>query len=142
MTRLLKDRKGSVTLLYFGLCFLLLSMTFLIIEMGATMENYSYAEMVLQRACNSAVEANIDDAYRADRILIMDPAGAEADFLAFAAADLPDSYRLTVTGIYPNVSPPSMTVTGTLTFRTLLNQYGFRELTHSFRVVSTNYDLT
>ena len=40
MKRRLKERKGSISLIYFGLVFLLLMMTLLIIEMGSTLENY------------------------------------------------------------------------------------------------------
>ena len=39
--------------------------------MGSTYENYDYCMDVLQRSCNSAVEANIDDTYRADKVLIL-----------------------------------------------------------------------
>lgn len=141
MKRLLKERKGSVTLLWFGLVFALLLTTLLIIEMGATMENYGYAESVLQRACNSAVEANIIDAYRADHILKMDTVGAAADFRAFVRNDLPAKYALKITDIRCTDSPPSMTVTGTISFDTLFSQYGFDRITHTLKVVSTNYDL-
>ena len=110
-------------------------------EMGATMENYSYAEDVLQRACNSAVEANIDDAYRADRILIMDPEGAKASYRNFVRNDLPSKYKYTITDIQCTVSPPSMTVIGEITFPTVFSQYGFDEITHTVKVISTNYDL-
>ncbi len=55
MKKLLKDRTGSASIMFFGFLFVLLLMTFLIIEMGATMENHDYAVSVLQRACNSAV---------------------------------------------------------------------------------------
>lgn len=141
MRRLLKNRIGSATLLYFGLVFVLLLMTFLIIEMGTTLENYGYAESVLQRACNTAVEKNIDNAYRADHILLMDPEGAAADFRVLAAADLPPKYRFKITSIQCTASPPSMTVIGSITFETTFSKYGFNEITHSLKVVSTNYDL-
>ena len=63
MRTLLKDKSGSVPILSFGFIFLLLVMTFLTVEMGSTYENYDYCMDVLQRSCNSAVEANIDDTY-------------------------------------------------------------------------------
>jgi Flp pilus assembly protein TadG len=141
MKRLWRERKGNITLLYFGLVFLLLSLTFLIIEMGATLENYSYAETVLQRACNSAVEKNIIDTYRADHILKMDTVGAAADFRSFAQNDLPEKYQFTITSIRCSAEPPSMEVIGAIRFETAFAQYGFGAITHTVKVVSTNYAL-
>ena len=71
MRKLLKDKTGSVPVLTFGFVFVLLILTFLTVEMGSTYENYDYCMDVLQRSCNSAVEANIDDTYRADKVLIL-----------------------------------------------------------------------
>lgn len=141
MKKLLKDRTGSVSIMFFGFLFVLLLMTFLIIEMGATMENHDYAVSVLQRACNSAVEANIMDEYRADGILLLDTQGADDDFRSFVQDDLPSKYRVVINSVSCTASPPSMTVTGTLTFSTIFSQYGFEEMTVSFTVKSTNYDL-
>ena len=141
MKRLWKNRKGSATLLYFGMVFMLLLMTMLIIEMGSTMENYSYAESVLQRACNSAVVRNILDAYRADHILRMNNIGAAADFRNYVQNDLPEKYRLTIDRIRCTAEPPTMEVTGKLTFETVFSQFGFGIVTYSFKVVSTNYAL-
>jgi hypothetical protein len=139
--KLLKDRKGSVSILFFGFLFMLLLMTFLIIDMGATMENHDYAVSVLQRACNSAVEANILDEYRADRVLMLDAQGADEDFRSFVQNDLPSKYRVVINSVSCSTSPPSMIVTGTITFPTVFSQYGFNEITVSFRVHSTNYNL-
>lgn len=141
MKKLLKDRTGSVSIVFFGFLFLLLLMTFLIIEMGTTMENHDYAVSVLQRACNSAVEANILDEYRADRILMLDTHGADEDFRSFVQNDLPSKYRVVINSVNCTVSPPSMTASGTLTFPTVFSQYGFEEITVSFKVESTNFDL-
>jgi Flp pilus assembly protein TadG len=141
MRRALKDRRGSAALLYFGLTFLLLTLTFLIIETGSTLENYSYAESALQRCCNSAVEANIDDSWRADHILKLDTAGAQADLMRFVREDLPEKYVFTLDSVQCAESPPSMTVTGTIRFGTVFGQYGFGSVTHSVKVVSTNYAL-
>lgn len=139
MKRRLKERKGSISFLYFGFVFLMLMMTLLIIEMGSTMENYSYAESVLQRCCNSAVEANIIEAYRADHILRMDTSCAARDFRSYARSDLPDKYSLSIQSIRCTASPPSMEVTGNLKFDTVFSRYGFGSVTHTFKVVSTNY---
>ncbi len=141
MKRRLKDKKGSITLLYFGLVFLLLMLTFLIVEMGSAMENYSYAESVLQRACNSAVEANIDDSFRADHILKMDTAGAKADFLRYVRQDLPSKYDFQVSTIQCTSSPPGMMVIGRIRFATVFSQFGFRARMHTIKVISTNYAL-
>jgi Flp pilus assembly protein TadG len=141
MKRKLKDRKGSITLLYFGMAFLLLMMTFLVIETGSTLENYSYAETVLQRCCNSAVEQNIIDAYRADHILRMDTSGAARDFRSYVMSDLPAKYRFTIQRIRCTAEPPTMEVIGTIRFDTVFSQYGFGSITHTVKVVSTNYAL-
>ena len=141
MRELLRSRKGSASILFFGLVFLLLLLVFLTIEMGSTYENYDYCMDVLQRSCNSAVEANIIDAYRADRLLVMDTAGAEEDFYRFVSNDLIDRYSLAVDSVTCTASPPSMTVTGRVTFSTIFVQYGWDDLTFTFKVRATNYDL-
>lgn len=141
MRKLLKDKTGSVPFFGFGIIFVLLVMTFLTIEMGSTYENYDYCMDVLQRSCNSAVEANIDDTYRADKVLILDTAGAEADFYAFVANDLSDRYNVTFTSVTSTERPPSMEVIGTVTFNTIFAQYEWDDLTFDFKVRATNYDL-
>ena len=141
MRTLLNDKRGSVPILSFGFIFLLLVMTFLTVEMGSTYENYDYCMDVLQRSCNSAVEANIDDTYRADKVLILDPVGAEADFRSFGASDLSTRYHLVIDNISCTETPPSMTVTGSVTFNTIFAQYDWDDLTFTFKVRATNYDL-
>ena len=47
MRELLRSRKGSASILFFGLVFLLLLLVFLTIEMGSTYENYDYCMDVL-----------------------------------------------------------------------------------------------
>ena len=141
MRTLLNDKRGSVPILSFGFIFLLLVMTFLTVEMGSTYENSDYCMDVLQRSCNSAVEANIDDAYRADKVLILDPVGAEADFRSFVASDLSTRYHLVIDNVSCTETPPSMTVTGSVTFNTIFAQYDWDDLTFTFKVRATNYDL-
>ena len=141
MRTLLKNKRGSVPILSFGFIFLLLVMTFLTVEMGSTYENYDYCMDVLQRSCNSAVEANIDDTYRADKVLILDPVGAEADFRSFVASDLSTRYHLVIDNVSCTETPPSMTVTGSVTFNTIFAQYDWDDLTFTFKVRATNYDL-
>ena len=141
MMEFLKDKRGSVPVMTTGFVFLLLVMTFLTIEMGSTYENYDYCLDVLQRSCNSAVEANMDDRYRADKVLILDTAGAEADFYRFIANDLSDRYDIVVESVSCSASPPSMTVTGRMTFDTIFAQYDWDDLTVDFTVKASNYDL-
>jgi len=141
MRNLVQDKRGSVPLLTFGLVFALLVMTFLVVEMGSTYENYDYCMDVLQRSCNSAVEANIDDSYRADKVLILDTAGAESDFRSFCASDLSRRYSLVIESITCNATPPSMTVIGKVTFDTIFSQFDWDDLTFTFKVRATNYDL-
>ena len=141
MKNLVHDKRGSVPILTFGFVFVLLVMTFLTIEMGSTFENYDYCMDVRQRSCNSAVEANIDDAYRADNVLILNTAEAEADFHSFCANDLSSRYSLVVESITCAETPPSMTVIGKVTFDTIFSQFEWDDVTFSFKVRATNYDL-
>lgn len=141
MMRIITDRSGKLSILLFGLLFGLLLLVFLVIEMGGAYQNYGYAESVLQRAANSAVENNMNDAYRADRVLILDAASAEADFRAFVSSDFPSRYTVTIQTVTATASPPALTATGTISFPTIFSQYGFRDLTFSFAVRAMNYDL-
>ena len=141
MKTLLKEKTGSISILPIGFIFLLLSLTFLTVEMGGAFENYDYCMDVLQRSCNSAVEANIDDTYRADKVLILDTVGAEADFYSFLASDLSPKYRTAISSITCTQTPPSMTVAGAVTFDTIFGQYEWDDQTFTFKVRATNYDL-
>ena len=141
MMRIITDRSGKLSILLFGLLFGLLLLVFLVIEMGGAYQNYGYAESVLQRAANSAVENNLNDAYRADRVLILDAASAESDFRTFVSSDFPSRYTVTIQTVTATASPPALTATGTISFPTIFSQYGFRDLTFSFAVRATNYDL-
>jgi Flp pilus assembly protein TadG len=139
MKKLIRDRAGSIPVIFIGLVFFLLLIAFLIMEMGAAYENYYDAETVLQRSCNSAVEKNMLDAYRADNILRLDVSAAKADFNGYINSDMPDKYTVTIRSITGSATPPALTVTGTVTFSTLFGQYGFDDLTYDFTVQSTNY---
>jgi Flp pilus assembly protein TadG len=139
MRKLLHDRTGSISILFVGFAFFLVLISILIMEMGAVYENYYDAETVLQRSCNSAVEGNMSDAYRADHILYLDVQGATADFYSYLESDMPDKYTLTVNSVTGTASPPSLTVTGTVTFSTLFQEYGFDDITFDFTVASNNY---
>ena len=141
MSSRIKNKVGSLPVLSLGLILVLLLLNFLIIEMGSTYENYDYCMDVLQRSCNSAVEANIDDTYRADNILLLDTAGAEQSFRAFVTKDLSDHYTVTFRSITCTETPPSMEVIGTVTFSTLFKQYGWDDLTFDYKIRATNYDL-
>lgn len=139
MKKLIRDRAGGIPVIFIGLVFFLLLISFFIMEMGAVYENYYDAETVLQRSCNSAVEKNMLDAYRSDNILRLDVSGATVDFYNFLSTDMPDKYTVTVSAITGTATPPTLTVTGTVTFSTLFGQYGFDDITFDFAVQSTNY---
>lgn len=139
MKRLLRNRRGSSSLLFFGLLFLLLVLCILIVEMGGVMENYDYAMSVLQRSANSAVEASMAEEYRADHILRLNVEEAKTAFRAFAAEDMPDRYDLRIQTVSGTASPPSLRAVGTLTFPTLFSQFGFRDVTVRFTVEAANF---
>lgn len=139
MKKLIKDKTGGIPVIFIGLVFFLLLIAFSIIEMGAVYQNYYDAETILQRSCNSAVEENMLDAYRADHILYLDVPGATTDFYNYLNSDMPDKYTVTVNSISGTATPPALTVAGTVTFSTLFRQYGFDDVTFDFTVKSTNY---
>ena len=141
MKKLLRDKRGGVPIIFIGLLFFLLLITVMIMEMGAAFESYYDAETILQRACNSAVEKNIMDEYRADHILRLDVEGAELDFRHFADTDMSSKYTLDISSVAGNETPPSLTVKGNITFSTLFSQYGFDDITFDFKVRATNYVL-
>lgn len=141
MKKLLSDKRGGVPIIFIGLLFFLLLITVMIMELGAAYESYYDAETILQRACNSAVEKNIMDEYRADHILCLDVGDAEADFRRFADMDMSSKYILKISSIAGNETPPSLTVTGSISFSTLFSQYGFDDITFDFKVRATNYVL-
>ncbi len=139
MKKLLKDKAGGVPVIFIGLVFFLLLITFLIMEMGAAYQNYYDAETILQRSCNSAVEKNMLDTYRADHILYLDVSAATTDFYSYLESDMPDKFTLTINSITGTATPPTLLVTGTVTFSTLFREYGFDDITFDFTVKSTNY---
>jgi len=137
--KLLKNRAGGISIIFIGLVFFLLLISFLIMEMGAAYENYYDAETILLRCCNSAVEKDISDTYRADNILNMDVSAATTDFNSYLKYDMPDKYTVKINSITGTGTPPALTVTGTVTFSTLFQEYGFDDITFHFTVKSTNY---
>jgi hypothetical protein len=52
---------------------------------------------------------------------------------------MPDKYTLNVSSITGTATPPTLIVTGTITFSTLFRQYGFDDITFDFTVKATNY---
>jgi Flp pilus assembly protein TadG len=135
----MEDKSGGVPIIFIGLVFFLLLMTFMIMEMGAAYENYYNAETILQRCCNSAVEKNVMDTYRADHIMYLNVNGATADFDSYVKSDMPDKFKLTISSINGIATPPALAVSGTITFSTLFQQYGFDDITFNFTVEATNY---
>jgi Flp pilus assembly protein TadG len=139
MIKLLKNKAGTAPILFIGLVFVLLLISFLIMEMGAVYQNYYDAETILLRCCNSAVEKNMSDAYRADSVLRLYVSGATADFYSYLASDMPDKYTVTISSVTGSETSAALTVTGAVTFSTLFRQYGFDDITYDFTVMSTNY---
>ena len=139
MKKFLKDKTGGISIIFIGLVFFLLLISFLIMEMGAAYENYYDAETILLRCCNSAVEKDMSDNYRADNILHLDISAATADFNSYLQSDMPDKYTVKINSISGTETPPTLTVTGTVTFSTLFQEYGFDDITFHFTVKSTNY---
>lgn len=139
MRKALKDKDGGIPIIFIGLVFVLLLMAFLIMEMGAAYENYYDAETILQRCCNSAVEKNIADEYRADHILYLDVSGAKNDFYSFLESDMPEKLTVAVSSITGTVTPPNLIVRGTVTFSTLFTQYGFDDISFDFVIEASNY---
>lgn len=141
LKRIFRDRSGAITILYIGLAFVMMLLVFLLLEMGAVYENYDYAMDVLQRATNSAVEACIDDAYRADHILKLRTDAAAQTFRQYVQSDFSDKYTITIEAIDCTETPPTLTASGSGTFSTVFSQFGFEDFSFSYRVTSTNYDL-
>ena len=139
--KLLTDHRGAAPILFLGIVFALLCLVLLIAELGGTYEQYDYAMDVMQRACNSAVERNIRDNYRADKILLLDCEGAKRDFQSFLSEDMPGRYQVQVASVTCTASPPSMTVLGQVSFSTFFSQFGFDVVSFNFKVRATNYDL-
>jgi len=139
MKKLMQDRSGGISIIFIGLVFFLFLISFLIMEMGAAYENYYDAETILLRCCNSAVEKDMSDAYRADNLQYLNVSAATADFNSFLASDMPDKYNVKIKSITGTATPPNLTVTGTVAFSTLFGQYGFDDVSFDFTVKSTNY---
>lgn len=139
MKKLLREKTGGLPVIFIGLVFFLMLITFMIMEMGAAYENYYDAGTILQRCCNNAVENNILDSYRADHILYLDIPGATADFSSYLNSDMPDKYTLHVSSITGSAVPPALIVTGTVTFSTLFHKYSFDDITFNFTVESSNF---
>ena len=55
--------------------------------------------------------------------------------------DFPDNYTVKIKNVGTTTSPPSLTAKGTIRFKTVFSQFGFRDVTFNFTVRSTNYDL-
>ena len=125
--------------MFVGFLFFLLMITFLIMEMGSAYNDYYDAETILQRCCNNAVEYNMLDNYRADHILKLDVQGAKNGFTSYLKSDMPDKYTITVSSVDGTDTPPNLTVIGTVKYPTLFSQYGFSDLTFSFKVESNNF---
>lgn len=141
MRNLLRDTHGSIIIPYFGFMFVLLLFVMLIIECGGILYSEDYANSVLQRAINSAVEKNMDDAYRADMILVLKTAEAEQDFRKYVSEDFPPHFSVSIESVTASAQPAAMQATGTVTLSTVFSVFGYEDLRYQFAVYSTNYDL-
>ena len=141
MKKLLTDKSGNSSVLFIGLVFVMLLMTMLIMELGGAYQNYYAAESVLQRSANAALEKNMDDSYRADGILKLKTEQAKLDFTHFASEDLDGKYTLYINSLSATEEPPSLTVTGTITFPTIFSKYSFEDLTFNFKVSAENFEV-
>ena len=111
MKKLLNDKRGSSSILFIGLVFVMLLMTMLITELGGAYQNYYAAESVLQRSANAALEKNMDDSYRADGILKLKTEQTKTDFTQFASEDLDGKYTLYINSLSATEEPPNLTMT-------------------------------
>ena len=141
--RLLRGQGGSVGITTAWLVFITLLFTVVLGQCAAALYQYDYALDLLQRTVNTAVENNIRDEYRADHVLKMDVAAAEASFYAYVESDITAHGRYTVQidSVTTTETPPSMTATGSVTFPPMFSGFGVSDLTVRFEVGSTNYDL-
>ena len=141
--RLLRSRRGEVTTGFVAGAFVIILLALFGVEYAAALERYDYALDLIQRAVNTAVEYNIRDEYRADRILKLDTAAAENTVRRYIDSDVIGHGRCTVCvdSVTAYETPPSLTVTGTGSFPTLLSKFGVGDVSFSFTVTSTNYDL-
>jgi len=71
----------------------------------------------------------------------MDTVGASRDFRSYVRSDLPAKYQFSIQSVRCSADPPAMEVIGTIRFDTVFSQYGFGSITHTVKVISTNYAL-
>lgn len=85
LKRILNDKTGSMPLFMIGLLFIMLVFSLFIMEVGGLIERHDYILAIVQRSCNSALEKNIPDKYRQDKIVIFNTAQATADLESYIA---------------------------------------------------------
>lgn len=143
LRQLLHSERGDITTSFVLTTFIVILFAMLGMEYGAALEKYDYALDLIQRATNTAVEYNIRDEYRSDRILLLDTAAAEQTLYDYIDSDITQHGRYTihVDSVTCFETPPSLTVSGTGSFPTMLSGLGFSDVTFHFTVTSTNYDL-
>lgn len=137
-----KDCRGTaVEIMLFGLIFLLMLLVMLAMELGGVYQRYYNVDTILQRACNSALEANLVDDMRADHILYLDTVGAESDFRSYVAADFSSDYTVVITDFDATEKPPAIIATCSVTMPSLFAQSFMPEITFDYEVHTTNYEL-
>ena len=152
--KILKDKTGGPTLYVCGMIFVLTALITLVIEVGGLLERHDYVLSIVQRSCNSAVEKNIMDKYRSDRILLLDKAGAEASFKQYITEfnnQTENKYGVTVVSVtavsdteenaisngYTTIAP-GITVKGNMKIPSMFGAYS---LTVGYTAFATNYSI-
>lgn len=136
-----KDKTGSSSVLVVGLIFALISIAFLIMELGSIYNNYYTVNSLLQRACNNAVEYAMDENYRSDYVSKIDGTTMILAIEENLNTTMPDTWDWEIDRIYSVLSPPYVNVTGTITLPTTFSQYGFDDITLNFDIIVKNIRL-
>ncbi len=107
-------------------------------EYAAALGEYDYTLDQIQRAVNTVVEYNIRDEYRADGVL-PDTDAAEQALRSYIESGIVTNGRcaIHIDSVTSYASLPAMTVTGTVSFPTLLSRFR-GDLEFSFAVTSIN----
>lgn len=138
MKKLFKSKRGAMPILFIGLVFLMLMMTMLVMEIGATYNSYYKAQSVLQRACNEAVQIATLDRYRADGMSAMSQQFFYLVFHNEVQNNMPQGFAWSSKSIQLSNSPATAKIEGTVTIPTLFSKYGFSDVTFHCKVSTEN----
>lgn len=143
LIHLLRSKHGDMTTSFIASTVVIILLAMLGMEYAAALQKYDYVLDLIQRAVNTSVEYNIRDEYRSDRILKLNTGAAEQSLYRYIDSDITQHGRYTISigSVTTTETPPSMTVSGTGSFPTMLSNFGIGDVTFTFQVTSTNYDL-